>query len=94
MDPIQSMEVHANTVHECLESVDKTKMTPGKHWGTFVLTFSEDFHFKTEDILIGANGFKVQVTKVYKYNLWRKILNFFGIPFKMFNCILVKEIKK
>jgi hypothetical protein len=93
MDQKNEMDVHANTVHEFLEPVDKTTMIPGKNPGTFTLTFTEDWHFKIDDILLGGNGFKVKVTKVYKYNWWKQILNFFGIKFKLFNCILVKEIQ-
>lgn len=57
----------------------------------FIVVLEENW-YKKGDILTSASNFQVRVTKVYKYNLWRKILNFFGIKFKLFNCVLVKPI--
>jgi len=49
-------------------------------------------YFKKNDILICDNTpSKVRVTKVYKYNLWRKILNLCGVKFKLFNCVKVEN---
>jgi hypothetical protein len=77
-----------------LETTERMKMVPGIKPGIFTLQFTEDYNFHRKDILVRDNGFAVKVIKVYKYNLWKRILNFFGIPFKLFNCVLVKEIKK
>jgi len=57
----------------------------------FILMFNKNY-FKKNDILICDNTpSKVRVTKVYKYNLWRKILNLCGVKFKLFNCVKVEN---
>ena len=48
--------------------------------------------FKKNEILDTPSGVRLKVTKVYKYNLWRKFLHLLGIKFKMFNCVRLKEI--
>jgi hypothetical protein len=66
---------------------------PGKDGKTFTIRFAEDYNMARNDIMVGVNGVKCQVTKVYRFNIWRRILCLFGIEFKMFNCVVVKEIE-
>ena len=61
-----------------------------KNKKTFIIHLEENW-FKNNDIL-DINTFHLQVIKVYKYNIWRKLLKFLGFKFKMFNCIRVKYI--
>jgi len=59
----------------------------------FILKFEENYFKKSDILFCGEPEYKVRITKVYKYNWYRKLLNFFGIPFKLFNCVKVEEIK-
>jgi len=52
----------------------------------------KDHTFKRGDILLCNEG-RLRITKVYKYNLYRKILNIFGIEFKLSDHVKVKEIR-
>lgn len=62
---------------------------PGINQQSFVMKLSDVFFKKGDTLTFGGNT-TVKVVKVYKYNIWRKFLNFFGIKFKLFNCIKVK----
>ena len=59
----------------------------------FILHFKEPY-FKRNDIIETSDGHKLIITKVYKYNLWRKFLSLFGIPFKLHDAVLVKPLDK
>jgi hypothetical protein len=49
---------------------------------------------KKDDILNIPNSVQLKVLKVYKFTWWRKILSWFGVPFKSMNCAKVKQIIK
>lgn len=66
-------------------------MGPGLKGNEFTLVFKEQY-FNKGDLLKSFDNVNLKVTKVYKYNWWRKLLNFLGIRFKMFNCIKVEEV--
>lgn len=57
----------------------------------FVVRFSEAY-WKKGDFITSEQGTKLKVIKVYNYNFYRKILNYFGFPFKLMNCIKVQNI--
>jgi len=61
---------------------------PGKSKSHIIIHLDEH-SFKRGDVLSIPQT--VIITKVYKYNLWRKFLCLLGIKFKMFNCIKVKN---
>ena len=68
--------------------------TPGYKTKPFYIKFDGNY-FKRGDVLHVSSprqGIQIEVIKVYKFNLWRRVLNFFGIPFKMFGFVKVKEI--
>lgn len=67
-------------------------ITPGSNKASFTIVFQEPY-FKKGDILINSRDYQLKVTKVYKYNWYRKLLNFFGIKFKLFNCIKVENLE-
>ena len=73
-------------------SDDKAQKCPRSKAGVFVLKFDQDYEFARKNILCSPNGYQVKITKVYKFNWYRRLLYFFGIPFKMFNCVKVKEL--
>lgn len=54
--------------------------------------FLNESWYKKNDILNLPSGFQVKVVKVYKYNWYRKLLNFFGFKFKWLNCVKVKTL--
>lgn len=66
---------------------------PGIKPEPFFIHFSTGY-FKKGDIISSANNSILKVIKVYKYNWWRKLLNFFGIRFKLVNVIKVIEYGK
>ncbi len=67
-------------------------MNPKMNRKTFILYF-DDNYFKKGDILDSGTSYQVKVIKVYKYNLFRRLLfKWFNIPFKMYNCVKVKDI--
>jgi len=47
---------------------------------------------KKGDVITNADYIKYKVIKVYKFNLWRKILQFFGFKFKLLNHIKMKQL--
>ena len=59
---------------------------------SFIIKFDTNT-FNRKNILMTPGGTKVKVIKVYKYNLYRRILHFFGFQFKLFNCVKVKQLK-
>lgn len=54
------------------------------------IIYIHDHCFKEDDVIC-IDIYYYRVVKVYKYNLWRKILNFFGIKFKLHNCLQIKQ---
>jgi len=67
-------------------------MGPGLTKNKFTLVFKEQY-FNKGDLLQTSDNVRLKLTKVYKYNWWRKLLNFLGIQFKMFNCVKVEEVE-
>ena len=58
------------------------------------LLYFENNPFKQGNIIFAdSNQHKLIVKKIYRYNLWRKALNFFGFKFKLLNCIKIKEVE-
>lgn len=47
--------------------------------------------FNQKSITEALTNVELEITKVYRFNLWRRALYFFGIPFRMFDC-KIKEI--
>jgi hypothetical protein len=68
-------------------------ITPGSGKGSFIIRFTTPF-FNNGDILSTPDNQQLRITKVYKYNWYRKLLNFFGIKFKLFNCVKVENYGK
>ena len=52
----------------------------------------ENSSYKKNDIIEVPLLYNLKVLKVYKYNWYRELLEFFGIKFKNKNCIKVKNI--
>jgi len=63
---------------------------PGKNNESFVIKLDASYFDKGE-IFENPDGEKYIITKVYKFNWYRKLLLYFGMPFKMFNCVKVKD---
>jgi hypothetical protein len=61
-------------------------------WLNWYLYISDNYVKKKDILTIGNGIYKVIVIKVYKYNLWRKLLKLFGIKFEHFNCVKVREL--
>lgn len=66
-------------------------MNPGKNGKTFTI-YLEDTFFKKGDILTSEESTNLKVIKVYKFNLWRKLLYKLGFNIKIFNGVKVKTI--
>ena len=62
-----------------------------KDKNTFTIKFSEGYFSKNDIINIG-NTTQAKVVKVYKYTWWRKLLAWFGMPFKMMDMVKVEEV--
>lgn len=63
---------------------------PEKKRSLFIIKFDTTVPFNQKNILTTPDNTQVRITKIYKYNLYRKILRFFGFRFKLFNCVKVK----
>lgn len=62
---------------------------PGINNKPFKILFYQDW-LKKGDYLIIERGLKVKVTKVYKRTWWRKLLYYFGVKTKLFDCVKVE----
>lgn len=58
----------------------------------FIIRFDSNY-FNKNDVLTLQKEYQVKIIKVYKFNLYRKVLHFFGFKFKLYNCVKVETIK-
>lgn len=54
----------------------------------FIIRFDSNY-FNKNDVLTLQKEYQVKIIKVYKFNLYRKVLHFFGFKFKLYNCVKV-----
>ena len=64
------------------------KKYPGSKSKPFIIKLEEDW-FKKGDILETSDESKLKIIKIYKFNWWRRLLFWFGFPFKYAQCIKV-----
>lgn len=51
-------------------------------------------YVKKGDIIETGGGDTYIVTKVYKFNLWRRILEWLGKPFEYHNCVKIRRYER
>lgn len=90
---ISDMIASANTTEKIDIPIGQCEIVPGRNEDQFILKFAENFHWRINDIIYGSDGIEVKVVKIYRFNLFRRILWFFGIPFKYMNCVKVEKTK-
>lgn len=65
----------------------------GLDYCNILYIYLEDNSLVKRNDILNFGIMSARVVKVYRYNLWRKFLEYIGIQFKRRNCIKVKQFK-